>query len=39
MVKITGVCMKQGWITDELGTKCHYVDDKLHRDDGPAIIF
>lgn len=29
--------MKQGWIIEKY-IKCHYVNDKLHCDDGPAII-
>ena len=29
--------MKNGLIIDSLGTKRWYKDDKLHRDDGPAI--
>ena len=31
--------MKQGWIKNEFGTKHHYVDDEIHNDNGPAIIF
>lgn len=31
--------MKQGWITDINGTSRHYVNDKLHNDDGPAIVY
>ena len=31
--------MKNGWITDSNGTKRHYVDDKYHNDNGPAIIW
>ena len=31
--------MKQGFITDSFGTTRHYVDDFLHRDDGPAIVY
>ena len=31
--------MKQGWITLSSGAKYHYVDDKIHNDDGPAVIY
>lgn len=30
--------MTQGWVTDRAGYKCHYVDDVIHNDNGPAII-
>ena len=29
--------MKNRFIVDELGTKKYYLNDKLHREDGPAI--
>ena len=31
--------MKNGLIEDNLGNKRWYVNDKLHRTDGPAIEF
>ena len=31
--------MKNGIITNEFGTKLHYKDDKLHREDGPAVVY
>ena len=31
--------MSNGWITDKDGTKCHYLNDQLHREDGPAKIW
>jgi len=31
--------MKNGWEMDEKGNECHYVNDKLHREDGPAILY
>lgn len=31
--------MKNGWITDNFGNKFHYVNDMLHNDNGPAIIY
>lgn len=31
--------MKNGWDEDEYGTKWHYVNDAIHNDNGPAIIF
>ena len=30
--------MKNGIITNEFGTKFYYKDDKLHREDGPAVV-
>ena len=30
--------MKNGWIEDGIGNKRHYVNNKLHNDDGPASI-
>lgn len=29
--------MKNGMEIDRCGTKCYYVNDKLHREDGPAL--
>ena len=29
--------MKNGLTVNEVGTKCWYLNDKLHRTDGPAI--
>jgi hypothetical protein len=29
--------MKNGLIIEDDGTKCWYVDDQLHREDGPAL--
>lgn len=26
-------------ITDDYGTQCWYINDQLHRTDGPALIF
>ena len=31
--------MKNGWHTDDYGTRRHYVGDRRHRDDGPAVIW
>jgi hypothetical protein len=31
--------IKNGWETQSDGTKCHYVNGKLHREDGPAIEY
>lgn len=31
--------MKQGWITNKYGVKCHYVDDVVRNDDGPSLIY
>lgn len=31
--------MKNGWITDKNGDRKHYLNDRLHNDDGPAIEF
>lgn len=31
--------MKNGWTTDAYGTKIHYVNDQLHCDDGPAVVY
>ena len=31
--------MKNGWITKSIEDKFHYVDDKIHNDDGPAVIW
>ena len=31
--------MKNGWITDKNGTKSHYKNGQLHREDGPAYIW
>ena len=30
--------MKNGIVINKYGTKFHYKDDKLHREDGPAVI-
>jgi len=29
--------MKNGLIINEKGTKCYYLNDLLHREDGPAV--
>jgi hypothetical protein len=29
--------MKNGLIIDEYGDKYHYLNDKRHREDGPAV--
>jgi hypothetical protein len=29
--------MKNGLIINENGTKCYYLNDLLHREDGPAV--
>jgi len=29
--------MKNGLIIDAIGTKRHYLNNKLHREDGPAV--
>jgi hypothetical protein len=31
--------MKNGFIITKRGTKCHYLNDKFHRDDGPAVEY
>lgn len=31
--------IKNGWILNPYGNKRHYINDKLHCDDGPAVIF
>lgn len=31
--------MRNGLIIGSVGTKCWYKDDKLHRDDGPALKY
>lgn len=31
--------MKNGWIEDISGTKYHYVNDQIHCDDGPAVVY
>jgi hypothetical protein len=31
--------MINGMIIDELGNECWYKDGKLHREDGPALIY
>jgi len=31
--------MKNGLIVDEDGTEKYYKDNKLHREDGPAVIY
>lgn len=30
--------MRQGWINGNGGERLHYVNDSLHREDGPAYI-
>jgi hypothetical protein len=29
--------MKNGLIINKYGTKCYYLNDKYHREDGPAV--
>jgi len=31
------IIMKNGLIVNEFGTKCYYLNNLLHREDGPAI--
>ena len=31
--------MKNGIVVDKYGTKFHYKDDELHKEDGPAVIY
>lgn len=31
--------MKNGWETNTIGTKLHYLNDKNHNDNGPAVIY
>jgi len=30
---------RNGWHTDKAGTRRHYLNGELHREDGPTVIF
>lgn len=29
--------MRNGWIADRFGNRRHYKNNKIHRDEGPAV--
>lgn len=31
--------VSQGWVVDDFGATCHYRNGRLHKMDGPAVVF